>query len=66
MLITCALDDYRVPFWGPAKYAAQLRHVNVNKNTVLLQPNMDEGGHFARHATADAEELAFLLTAGKQ
>lgn len=25
VLVTCAADDTRVPFWGPLKYAAKLR-----------------------------------------
>lgn len=62
VLIRIGLDDVRVPFWGPAKYAAKLRACQQGTAPVLLVAR--PGGHFAdendgfRDSSAD---YAFML-----
>lgn len=45
MLITAGLNDPRVAYWEPAKWAAKLRATKTDQNTLLLKTVM-EGGHF--------------------
>ena len=67
LLITAGLNDPRVTYWEPAKWAAKLRATKIDANPVLLKTNMGAGhggksGRFeALHETA--EEFAFVLAA---
>ena len=67
ILITAGLNDPRVTYWEPAKWAAKLRATKTGTSPVLLKTNMGAGhggksGRFdALHETA--EEFAFLLAA---
>jgi oligopeptidase B len=45
MLITGGLNDPRVSYWEPAKWAAKLRAVKTDKNMLLLKTEMG-AGHF--------------------
>jgi oligopeptidase B len=43
MLITGGLNDPRVTYWEPAKWAAKLREYKTDKNLLLLKINMGAG-----------------------
>ena len=43
MLITTGLNDPRVAYWEPAKFAAKLRELKTDNNLLLLQTNYDAG-----------------------
>ncbi|HTL71619.1 MAG TPA: S9 family peptidase [Candidatus Eisenbacteria bacterium] len=59
MLITGGLNDPRVQYWEPAKWAAKLRENRKGKSRVLLKMNMD-AGHGGASGRYDAlKELAF-------
>ncbi|UAK24301.1 S9 family peptidase [Sphingomonas nostoxanthinifaciens] len=66
MLITGGLNDPRVTYWEPAKWAARLRATKTDTNMLLLKINMGAGhggksGRFeALHERAEA--FAFVLT----
>jgi oligopeptidase B len=66
MLITGGLNDPRVTYWEPAKWAARLRATKADNNILLLKINMGAGhggksGRFeALHERAEA--YAFVLT----
>ena len=66
MLITGGLNDPRVTYWEPAKWAAKLRAHKTDANLLLLKTNMGAGhggksGRFdSLHETA--ESYAFILT----
>jgi oligopeptidase B len=65
MLITAGLNDPRVSYWEPAKWAALLRVVKTNDNLLLLKTNMG-AGHFGASGRYEkfretAFEYAFLL-----
>ena len=66
MLITGGLNDPRVTYWEPAKWAAKLREMKTDGNTLLLKINMGAGhggksGRWERlHETAEA--YAFVLS----
>jgi oligopeptidase B len=66
MLITGGLNDPRVTYWEPAKWAARLRAAKTDDNLLLLKINMGAGhggksGRFeALHERAEA--YAFVLT----
>jgi oligopeptidase B len=66
MLITGGLNDPRVTYWEPAKWAARLRGAKTDHNLLLLKINMGAGhggksGRFeALHERAEA--YAFVLT----
>jgi oligopeptidase B len=64
-LITAGLNDPRVTYWEPAKWAARLRATKTDANLLLLKTNMGAGhggksGRF-EHLREDAEEQAFIL-----
>ena len=64
-LITAGLNDPRVTYWEPAKWAARLRATKTDTNVLLLKTNMGAGhggksGRF-EHLREDAEEQAFIL-----
>ncbi len=66
MLITGGLNDPRVTYWEPAKWAARLRATKTDNNLLLLKINMGagHGGKSGRwnalHEVAEA--YAFVLT----
>jgi oligopeptidase B len=43
LLITAGLNDPRVAYWEPAKFAAKLRALKTDENLLLLKTNMDTG-----------------------
>jgi oligopeptidase B len=43
MLITSSLNDSRVPYWEPVKWAAKLRAMKTDDNILLLRTGMVEG-----------------------
>ncbi|MCL5994699.1 MAG: S9 family peptidase [Chloroflexi bacterium] len=65
MLITGGLDDPRVQYWEPAKWAARLRAVKTDDHLLLLKINMDAGhaGPSGRYSTLRewAFKYAFVL-----
>jgi len=65
ILITGALEDFRVPYWQPAKFAAKLRHYKKGDSMLLL--HVDEGGHFGEGGDGvnaeKALEYSFLYKA---
>ncbi|GAA4214664.1 S9 family peptidase [Sphingomonas endophytica] len=65
MLISGGLNDPRVTYWEPAKWAAKLRATKTDTNLLLLKTNMGAGhggksGRFESLREA-AEEHAFVL-----
>ncbi|WP_066961248.1 S9 family peptidase [Rhizorhabdus dicambivorans] len=66
MLITGGLNDPRVTYWEPAKWAARLRATKTDDNALLLKINMGagHGGKSGRFESLreDAEAYAFVLT----
>jgi oligopeptidase B len=66
MLITGGLNDPRVTYWEPAKWAARLRAMRTDDNLQLLKINMGagHGGRSGRWTALreTAEEYAFVLT----
>jgi oligopeptidase B len=66
MLITGGLNDPRVTYWEPAKWAAKLRATRTDDNLQLLKINMGagHGGKSGRweHIKEIAEAYAFVLT----
>jgi oligopeptidase B len=66
MLITGGLNDPRVTYWEPAKWAAKLRATRTDDNLQLLKINMG-AGHGGKSGRWDslrevAEAWAFILT----
>ncbi|MCW3797975.1 S9 family peptidase [Sphingomonas sp. BN140010] len=66
MLITAGLNDPRVTYWEPAKWAAKLRASKTDANLLMLKTNMG-AGHGGKSGRWDslrevAEEYAFVLT----
>ncbi len=66
MLITGGLNDPRVTYWEPAKWAARLRATKTDNNLLLLKINMGAGhggqsGRWSRLREV-AEAYAFILT----
>ena len=66
MLITGGLNDPRVTYWEPAKWAAKLRATKTDANLLLLKINMGagHGGKSGRYESLRerAEAYAFVLT----
>ncbi|MEO8357552.1 MAG: prolyl oligopeptidase family serine peptidase, partial [Chloroflexota bacterium] len=65
MLITTGLNDPRVAYWEPAKFAAKLREVKTDNNLLLLQTNY-AAGHAGASGRYDylkevAADYAFLI-----
>jgi oligopeptidase B len=66
MLITAGLNDPRVTYWEPAKWAAKLRATRTDDKLLMLKTNMG-AGHGGKSGRWDslrevAEEYAFVLT----
>ncbi len=66
MLITGGLNDPRVTYWEPAKWAAKLRATKTGDKPLLLKTNMGagHGGKSGRFTALeeDAEAYAFILS----
>jgi oligopeptidase B len=67
MLITAGLNDPRVSYWEPAKWAAKLRALKTGDRLLLLKTNMGSG-HFGssgryEYLKETAFRYAFLLEA---
>jgi len=66
MLITGGLNDPRVTYWEPAKWAARLRATKSDDNLLLLKINMGagHGGKSGRWnaLVEEAQAYAFILT----
>jgi len=65
LFISGGLNDPRVTYWEPAKWAAKLRSLKTDRNLLLLKTNMG-AGHGGKSGRFDslreaAEEHAFLL-----
>lgn len=65
MYITAGLNDQRVTYWEPAKWAQRLRDFNTGDSDVLLKVNMGEG-HFGKSGRYNslmevAEEYSYLV-----
>jgi oligopeptidase B len=67
MLITAGLNDPRVSYWEPAKWAAKLRAMKTDYHLLLLKTNMGSG-HFGssgryEYIKETAFDYAFILNA---
>jgi oligopeptidase B len=60
VLITTGLNDPRVAYWEPAKFAARLRTVNTGDNQILLKTNLDAGHAGASGRYDYLKEVAFI------
>jgi oligopeptidase B len=65
LLITTGLNDPRVAYWEPAKFAARLRALKTDDNLLVLKTNLD-AGHAGASGRYDylkeiALEYAFLI-----
>ncbi|MFC1475697.1 S9 family peptidase [Candidatus Zixiibacteriota bacterium] len=65
LLITAGLNDPRVQYWEPAKWAAKLRSLKTDDNLLILKTNMG-AGHMGASGRYDylkeyAFEYAFIL-----
>ena len=67
LLITGGLNDPRVTYWEPAKWAARIRHERTNDALLLLKTEMGagHGGKSGRYESLieDAEATTFLMIA---
>ena len=59
ILITTGLNDPRVAYWEPAKFAARLRSTKTDNNLLLLKTNMDAGHAGASGRYDHLKEIAF-------
>lgn len=65
MLITTGLNDPRVAYWEPAKFAAKLREMKTDDNLIVFYTNYDSG-HAGASGRYDflketAQDYAFLI-----
>ena len=65
LFITAGLNDPRVGYWEPAKWAAKIRACKTDSNPLLLKTEMHSGhgGKSAKHESIRevAEEFAFVI-----
>jgi oligopeptidase B len=59
LLITGGLNDSRVAYWEPAKWAAKLREKKTDTNVLLLKTNMGAGHGGASGRYESLKEIAF-------
>ncbi len=59
MLITAGLNDPRVKYWEPAKWAAKLRELKTDDHLLLLKTNMSAGHGGASGRYELLKEIAF-------
>jgi oligopeptidase B len=62
MLIGAGLNDRRVSYWEPAKWAARLRATKTDDHLLLLHTNMGSGHIGATGRFAELEEEAFYFS----
>jgi len=62
ILITTSLNDPRVAFWEPAKFAAKFRALKTDKNDLLLKTNMGAGHSGASGRYESMKETAFIYS----
>jgi oligopeptidase B len=60
LLITGGLNDPRVGFWEPTKWAAKLRALKTDSNLLLLKINMGEGHFGVSGRYAELKDMAFV------
>jgi oligopeptidase B len=60
ILITTGLNDPRVAFWEPAKFAARLRELKTSDSLVLLYTEMDAGHAGASGRYQSLKEVALI------
>lgn len=59
LMLTCGLNDPRVAYWEPAKFAARLRELKTDDNLLLLKTNF-HAGHAGSSGRYDyLKEVAF-------
>jgi oligopeptidase B len=58
-LVSTGLNDPRVAYWEPAKFAAKLRALKTDDNLLLLKTNMDAGHAGASGRYDYLKEIAF-------
>ena len=58
LLITTGLNDPRVAYWEPAKFAAKLREMKTDDNLLLLQTNFSSGHAGASGRYDNLKEVA--------
>ena len=59
LMLTCGLNDPRVAYWEPAKFAAKLRELKTDDNLLLLKTNF-HAGHAGSSGRYDyLKEVAF-------
>jgi oligopeptidase B len=59
MLIEISLNDSQVPYWEGAKFAAKVRAMKTDNNTVLLKTNMGAGHGGSSGRYDRLKEIAF-------
>lgn len=59
MLIEISLNDSQVPYWEGAKWAAKLREMKTDDNTILLKTNMGAGHGGSSGRYDRLKEIAF-------
>ncbi len=59
MLIEVSLNDSQVPYWEGAKFAAKLREMKTDNNTILLKTNMGAGHGGSSGRYDRLKEVAF-------
>jgi oligopeptidase B len=59
LLITTGLNDPRVAYWEPAKFAARLRELKTGSSLLLLKTNFDAGHAGASGRYENLKEIAF-------
>ena len=59
MLIEVSLNDSQVPYWEGAKFAAKLRDLKTDDNTILLKTNMGAGHGGSSGRYDRLKEIAF-------
>ena len=59
MLIEISLNDSQVPYWEGAKFAAKIREMKTDNNTVLLKANMGAGHGGSSGRYDRLKEIAF-------
>lgn len=59
MLVEISLNDSQVPYWEGAKFAAKVRAMKTNDNTVLLKTNMGAGHGGSSGRYDRLKEIAF-------
>lgn len=59
MLIEVSLNDSQVPYWEGAKFAARLRAMKTDENTILLKTNMGAGHGGSSGRYDKLKEVAF-------